>query len=325
MELLSLNISKHHSYSIIEQFEEIILADKDLNSAKKRFSILDSIHLLIGKKLNRFGIAYNFTTNKKYKKNPLLDSTHRFCIMMGANGAKWNKIFPTWHAKSIYMFDAWPNLYPKIKSLVDTYKIDNLYVSSKKSAQELTEIFGLQNVYWVPEGINIKYYNFLPYEGRDIDIISYGRSYQPYHDSIIDKFDLKYVYPCPGELLFKTHLELTKALARSKISICFPSSLTHPERTSGTETMTNRYLEAIASKCLIIGKAPLEMIELFGYNPVIEADFQNPVGQLNEIIINYQSYIGLVEKNFNALLKNHLWEHRWNLIKEYMSEANQHE
>jgi hypothetical protein len=324
LKLVSINISNHHSYCIIEQFEESILEDKLLKSSKKKLSILDNIHIHFLCKLKRWGISFNYSTKKIYKNNLLSDSFHRFCIMMGPNGAKWNKYFPTWHAKSLYMFDAWPALYPKIYSFVLTNKIDNLFVSSSKAAIDLKDHCGLKNVYWVPEGININYYNYLPYDQKDIDLISYGRSFQPYHETIFGKIDINYIFSKPDELLFKTHKELAETLSKSKISICFPSSLTHPERTSGIETMTNRYLEAIASKCLILGKAPLEMIELFGYNPVIEVDFKNPARQLKGIIQNYQNYTGIVEKNYKALLKNHLWEHRWILIKKYMSEANSH-
>jgi hypothetical protein len=61
------------------------------------------------------------------------------------------------------------------------------------------------------------------------------------------------------------------------------------------------------------------MVELFGYNPIIEVDFENPCDQLNMIIQNYQNYFGLIEKNYQILKSQHLWENRWCSIKEYLA------
>jgi hypothetical protein len=69
-------------------------------------------------------------------------------------------------------------------------------------------------------------------------------------------------------------------LANSKISICVPSDITHPERTGNISTITNRYLQSMASKCLILGKLPHDMLHLFDYNHIIEIDEENPVLQI---------------------------------------------
>ena len=66
--------------------------------------------------------------------------------------------------------------------------------------------------------------------------------------------------------------DLVAGLANSRVSICFPQSITNPERCGKVETVTLRYFESMASKCLIVGKCPLELRDLFGYNPVIEVD-----------------------------------------------------
>ena len=108
-------------------------------------------------------------------------------------------------------------------------------------------------------------------------------------------------------------------LARSKISICFPLSMTNPDRSGGIETMTNRYLESMASKCLIVGHAPEEMIQLFGYNPVIEVDWHDPAGQLTFILNNYDNFLALVEQNYWLVVREHTWERRWTQILELLS------
>ena len=74
----------------------------------------------------------------------------------------------------------------------------------------------------------------------------------------------------------------------------------------------------MVSKCLVVGHAPNEMIELFGYNPVIEIDILNPTQQLESILKNYSDYLPLIEKNYEQVLQNHTWENRWNQIKKIL-------
>ena len=116
-------------------------------------------------------------------------------------------------------------------------------------------------------------------------------------------------------IIFPTRKQFVDGLARSKISICVPSSITHPSRSGEIETMTTRYLQSMIAKCLIVGKAPKELITLFGYNPVIEIDMNNPVQQLQLIFENFSNYIPLIENNFDTVIKHHTWRHRWDKIK----------
>ena len=70
-----------------------------------------------------------------------------------------------------------------------------------------------------------------------------------------------------GEIILPTRAAFIDGLAPSKVSVCFPCNVTHPQRCGDTETMTQRYLQSMASKCLIIGHAPAEMTALFGLQP----------------------------------------------------------
>ena len=78
--------------------------------------------------------------------------------------------------------------------------------------------------------------------------------------------------------------------------------------------MTIRYLQSMAAKCLILGHAPKEMIDLFGYNPVVEIEMSDPVGQLQSLLNSFSDYIPLIEKNFNKVASEHTWPHRWQQI-----------
>ena len=98
-------------------------------------------------------------------------------------------------------------------------------------------------------------------------------------------------------------------LSRSKIAICIPRNITNPELYD-LSTITSRYFECFSSKCLVLGDAPSELIELFGYDPIIRIDYNNPQKQVSELLLNFNNYISLIEKNYLEVIKNHQWDNR---------------
>jgi hypothetical protein len=103
---------------------------------------------------------------------------------------------------------------------------------------------------------------------------------------------------------------LLEAWGTTKISICFPKTITDPERAGGVETVTFRYFESMAACCLIVGHCPAELEDLFGYNPVIEADMKNPAEQLLSILNNIDRYQSLVAKNHSRMVEVGSWDVR---------------
>ncbi len=226
--------------------------------------------------------------------------------------------------RSIYLFDAWPKDHDRIVQFVKFFAIDFVFISSSMAANSLKIKSGLNHFHWIPEGINAEEYTFCSIADKNIDVLALGRRYDNYHDSILNftiEKNLVYLYEkVKGEIIFPTREALIKGLARAKVSICVPSSITHPDRSGPIETMTIRYLQSMISKCLIIGHAPHELIELFGYNPVIEIDMTNPVQQLDSILMNYSDYLPLIERNYQTVLQNHTWLCRWNQIKTILTQ-----
>lgn len=317
--VIETNKNRHVSVDTIEEFETAILSDETTRKAsvfpQKYFRFLLLIDK-IGKKFN----LYFLNRKKKGIKKSTDTNNHLFTIMMNID---YFKLFPyiicSSKSRNVFMFDAWPNTHQQISDFISDYKIDRLFVSSYQAANTLNKQINRNNVYWIPEGINPAEYEYLSFEEKDIDILSIGRKYDLYHEKIrsyFDSSDKVYLYEKEkGQIIFPDRKDFIRGLARSKISICIPSNITHPDRAGDIETMTIRYLQSIVSKCLIVGYAPKEMIDLFGYNPVIEIDLDNPVDQLNKILDNYSEYIPLIEKNYECVINNHTWAHRWDLIK----------
>jgi len=241
-----------------------------------------------------------------------------FVVSMGINLRKWMPFSFASGRKSIYLFDAWPSIHDEVKELILHWNIDNVFLSSSQAAERLGRSVSGCHCYWIPEGHNPEDYRFCSYQDKKIDVLQFGRKYDIYHQLIaapLERLGKVYLYEKEkGELVFPTQEEFLDGLAGSKISICFPASMTHPVRAGDIETMTGRYLQSMASKCLILGHAPEEMIGLFGYNPVIEIDWDDPVGQLRSVLDRYTEYIPFLEKNYQAVVENHTWQRRWERI-----------
>lgn len=240
-------------------------------------------------------------------------------------GYQKEKFFPFFHFKAdlkvLWMYDAWEPLFDEIEKTIRAYKINMVFTASKQSA----DYFNTLNIpnfqsHWIPEGIDVNQYQFIPYQERTTDVLQLGRKWNEYHEKIktIEK-DIVYQYEKKaGEIIFPTREDFLFGLANSKISICVPSDITHPERTGKISTITNRYLQSMASKCLLLGKIPHDMVHLFDYNPIIEIDDNNPIAQIEAILSNFDTYIPLIEKNYETIKSFHNWDNRVTQIENFI-------
>ena len=297
----------HVSEEITKEFEReisreipVALGNSLIGLSAKIFNALFRVRFL-----NRI-ISYLYISKNNY-----------VLICMGTNFKRSFPYFLTRGNKVLYMFDAWPNSHEYIYRFIKRLNVQYTFFSSSMVTADMQKR-GV-NCFWVPEGIELESYRFELLANKDIDVVAIGRKYDEYHEMIMEPLENAgkvYLYEkIKGQIIFPTQEEFFAGLARAKISICVPSNVTHPERSGNIETMTIRYLQSMLSKCLIVGIAPTELIELFEYNPVVEIDMNEPVGQILDILENYSNYIELVEKNYQMVRQNHSWENRWMMIK----------
>lgn len=226
----------------------------------------------------------------------------------------------------VYMYDAWPRFHKWIFPLLDFLNVRFVFFSSKQvwlSHQEKYPLSRCKSM-WLPEGIDAAEYLALPFEDKNIDVLEFGRIYKDYHDKILPVLESSgrtHVYPKPGmPLLFPDKASFVAGLSRAKLVVCVPSNITHPERAENISTMTLRYLQAMASKVLIVGIMPSDMQELFPYLPIVELDMENAGEQIVEILNAYETYIPLIERNYTEVWNNHQWKNRWEVMKGIMEE-----
>jgi hypothetical protein len=221
----------------------------------------------------------------------------------------------------IYMYDVWPRFHKWIFPLLDFFNIRFVFFSSKQVYLDHVQKYPQSRCQsmWLPEGIKADDYHFERYEDKDIDVLEFGRKYEQYHDrvrSMLQSTGRNHVYAKPGaSLLFPDKISFVNGLARSKIVICVPSNITHPDRAEYISTMTLRYLQAMASKVLIVGIMPSDMQELFSYMPIVEIDMERAAAQLSDVLRDFDQYIPLIERNHAEVTAHHQWQNRWEVIK----------
>ncbi len=211
--------------------------------------------------------------------------------------------------KAAYLCDVWPSKDKLLIKLCRQLGIDPVFVSYRDSAMRLAELDKSRRYIYVPEGLPAGHYPAKPFSERNWELVSFGRKWVALHNQLKEG-SFKYAFRDDGTPVANTHDDLMALLGDTKISICAPRGITDPGDTGGVEAMTLRFLQSIACKCLILGRAPGEMVDLFGYNPVVEAREDDPVGQVQQILANFGDYEPLIERNYQELLSRHLWSHR---------------
>jgi hypothetical protein len=317
LKLLTQTGKRHVSLETVEEFENAILRDPGVSPVEPL--VRDALQVP-GQALEKLRLPLPYAAPLARISDSCFTPLGRtyFLIMMGPT---FSSFLPPGR-KSIYLFDVWPTTYERVRKYVVGWHIQDVFVSSSQAARALESQLPNCRVSWVPEGIDPTVYDHRPSEAKDIDVLQFGRKHDAYHELIrtpLEASHKSYLYErVKGEIIFPSRAAFVDGLARSRVSVCFPCNLTHPERSGDTETMTQRYLQSMASKCLVIGHAPAEMTALFGYDPVVEADMTDPAGQLIAVLDSIEQYRPLIERNYRKVMEAHTWSVRWRAISDML-------
>jgi hypothetical protein len=257
---------------------------------------------ILAKILSHAGLMWNL---RRSSNGPLFVSFMSYSEFKVFPCCYWTEIIP-------YCFDCWPQHYDRWLSLFKRHRVRVAFFSARQSAAHFAETYPRMKSVWLPEATDpTQYSSARSLLERDIDVLELGRRNSAFHSRVresLARTGRVHLYErVKGEIIFPSREGLIDGLGRARISICFPCSLTHPERSGPIETVTHRYFESIASKCLIVGHAPAELTDLFGYNPVIEAEDGREFEQIDSILNNLSSFEALVERNYKRLLQVGTW------------------
>ena len=323
----------HVSQDAVVEFERAILSDHrvhEISQTNAAAKLLASSIYYTWRALYEAGYRSSHKTVPDIPRETSNGHCEGYFVVLMGFGQVARKAMPYFMSlarKSMYVFDAWPQTHDKIRAFVNYWAVDHAFISSSQAAERLSKSDSRCCFHWIPEGIDPGQYGWYPYQKKHIDVLHLGtghRRYDAYHERIVGPLrsnNRVYTYgKVEGQIIFPTREEFIDGLARSKISICVPATMTSPERSADVETMTARYLQSMVSKCLIVGHAPEEMTRLFGYNPVVEIDMADPAGQLEDILDNYTDHVPLVERNYETVTREHTWKQRWNEIARVLLE-----
>lgn len=257
------------------------------------------------------------------------NNSRQKALIVTANGGTINdNVFPyLWGYEIIpVLWDVWPTLWePMFKSL-RLHNCKLVFVTSHQVARKIEEVLGIKAI-WIPEGIDASLYK----KGNELidrpkDILELGRRFFKYHQYLQNLSDDGFinltaspVLPTgridTNNLLYKNDNEMAEDIANHKLFVCFPNSDTQPDKAQGIETLTQRYWEGMLSRCVLVGRAPQELIDLIGYNPVVDINWSNPEQQILDILGHIDEYQSLVDKNQESAIKFSSWQNRISMIK----------
>ena len=221
----------------------------------------------------------------------------------------------------VLAWDVWEESVAEWIRMLHQFRVPVVLCTSTAARDLLRERGFEGHVHYLPEATSVaRYRPSATLVERPIHLLELGRRWDAWHEPVhqsglLDQIVAQYELGT-GRLIFNTRLDLINGFAASAISVCFPRSMTHPEAAGAVETFTHRYLESMASGCLILGHAPADLIDLFGYNPVIEADADDAPAQLASLLDNLDEYQGLVDRNLETVRQVGDWRQRAERIAE---------
>lgn len=125
----------------------------------------------------------------------------------------------------------------------------------------------------------------------------------------------------PEDSDLSSNVGFRKVLQDTKLTVIFPRCMSQPEEAGDVETLTQRYWEAMLSRMVMVGHAPGELVELVGYNPVIELDCERPTGQIEDILCHIDDYQALVDRNRQTALAMGGWSKRMKCLRQFLMEC----
>ena len=214
-----------------------------------------------------------------------------------------------------FIWDCWPSLYDRTEQWLKKHKVKTAIFTSTISAAEMQRRCPDMNILRVTEGINVTSYSAgKPLAERNVDFLEYGSKQRNLFSKPIE--GINHVNSTSIITQMMTWETLVETMADAKVTLALPRCDVDPVGTEGLETLTQRFWEGMLSRSVLVGRAPKELIELIGYNPVIDLDRNNAETQIKNIIDNIEKYQTLVDRNRETALKMAPWDIR---IKKIMS------
>lgn len=214
------------------------------------------------------------------------------------------------------LWDCWPGYWDATEKWFRKHNVKTAIFTSSQTAEHFRSVFPKMNIIHCPEAIDAKKYKAgKPLKDRSIDYLEFGRCSRVIDLSKLDP-SIKVLSSKNEQSTLATREQLIDALADSKITIALTRQDNQPHIAQGIDTLTQRYWECMLSGIVIIGRAPQELIDLIGYNPVVNSPSPSQRGDVDylsfikDILSHIEDYQELVDKNRKTALKMGDWKER---------------
>lgn len=217
-----------------------------------------------------------------------------------------------------FVWDCWPCYFEKMCRWIEKHSVKTAIFTSAQMAERMRVRFPQMNIMWCAEAVDASLYK----EGktlveRGIDLLEFGRSNEKVFNVALPE-TIKHVCTKVNEEFIYTNEQLYDAMGDAKVTITLPRSMTQPEIAGDIETLTQRYWECMLSRMVMLGHAPKELVELIGYNPVVELDVEHTAEQVQEILAHIEDYQSLVDKNRETALRMGDWTVRMREVMKWL-------
>ena len=217
------------------------------------------------------------------------------------------------------IWDCWPSFWETIEKFFRKHNVKTAFFTSSQTADHFKSVFPTCNIFHLPEGIDTQIYKpGKPLRERSIDYLEYGRC-----SCIVDSAKLDdsiNVVSSRNELNgLATREDLVNALADSKITIAMTRLDNQPEIAEGIDTLTQRYWECMLSGVILLGRAPLELINFIGYDPTVKIELDNVNMQIKYILSHIDNFQDLVDRNRSVALQKGDWSGRIKTIMQQLT------
>ena len=215
------------------------------------------------------------------------------------------------------IWDCWPMYFNKVVDWLRKYHVKSAIFTSSQTAEKMRESLPNMNILSITEGIDVTpYLQGEVLTSRSIDLLEYGSMERNFFHELVT--GINHVNRGNANGCMDSFEQLVDTIGKSKVTIAFPRCDTASEMTGGIETLTQRFWECMLSRTVLLGRAPKELVDLIGYNPVIDLDKNNPDQQVREIVNRISDYQELVDKNRETALKMAPWEIRMKKVMEWL-------
>lgn len=208
------------------------------------------------------------------------------------------------------IWDCWPRYVDGMARWFKKHHVRTAFFTSSQTAERMRKLCPQVNIFHLPEAIETELYHAgKPLSERSIDYLEFGRCSRILDSTQFDK-SINVLSSRNERTGLKTRVQLADALADSKITIALTRLDNQPELAEGIDTLTQRYWECMLSGVVILGRAPQELIDIIGYDPVVHLDKDNANDQILGILEHIEDYQELVDRNRQRALEHGDWKVR---------------